>query len=570
MPSKTPLFDTALDKILNDLVPHTRTCIETGEEFAITERDIAMLKLLRVPPPKKTWWASTRQKRAFIGNLTLFRRDIAGGKSVVSMYDPESFANIVPQVEWYGDSWDPMSFGSSPDFSKPFFTQWGDFSRRIPRPAIIQDTKSINSEWSVYSFGYKDCYLCGPGSNNENVQYADVSMNSKNCSDVILSIGCEFCYEIVSCTSCTRTVFSEQCENCMDVAFSLGCKNCSDCFGCTNLRDKKFCFLNEQLTEEEYRKRRGAIDLGDARVVQEWVHKMEQETWKTAFRKAGRITRSENALGDVIVDSNNVEGISIHNAERVYYGFGCLFSGKDSMDFTSVGDIELCYNVCRTIKAYGNHMTLGCENSINVEYSELLTACENCFGCFGLKHKKFCIFNKQYTEEEYWSLVDKIKTAMLERGEYGDFFPYASLPYAYNTSHADAMFPLEKGTALALGARWYDFPKDSVSSEVLPLSELSENLSEIDESILSKSFLCPETGRAFRFIQPELELHRALGVALPRVHYSARFRRRSLQLLPMRLYARKCDVCAKKIESRYPPAFPSKVYCQECYEKAVL
>ena len=49
--------------------------------------------------------------------------------------------------------------------------------------------------------------------------------------------------------------------------------------------------------------------------------------------------------------------------------------------------------------------------------------CENCFGCLGLRKKKFHIYNRSYSEEAYWKRVDEIKCAMLDRGEYGMFFP---------------------------------------------------------------------------------------------------------------------------------------------------
>ncbi|MDP2669631.1 MAG: hypothetical protein Q8O99_01100 [bacterium] len=36
------------------------------------------------------------------------------------------------------------------------------------------------------------------------------------------------------------------------------------------------------------------------------------------------------------------------------------------------------------------------------------------FGCSNLRNKQYCIFNKQYTQEEYEQLVPKIITHMQE------------------------------------------------------------------------------------------------------------------------------------------------------------
>ena len=42
--------------------------------------------------------------------------------------------------------------------------------------------------------------------------------------------------------------------------------------------------------------------------------------------------------------------------------------------------------------------------------------CQYCFGCIGLRNKSYGIFNKQYSKDEYYQLLDKIKTKMLKDG----------------------------------------------------------------------------------------------------------------------------------------------------------
>lgn len=566
--TKTPLFDAALDKILADLKPHTRVCTETGESFEITARDIEMLKLLRVPPPTKVWWVYIRRMRTYMAGIDLFRRTMPGGENVISMYDAESSALIVPTAYWHSDSFDPMQFGMKLDPARPFFETWKELSDSVPRPAIIQDPKSVNSEWSVYSIAYKNCYQCGTGAENEDCLYADMGWKDKHCSGITSCTGCEWCIDCVLCQNCSRAVSCEGCESCTDVTFCLACKNCTDCFGCTNLRNKKFCFFNEQLTEEEYRKRLADIDLSDSRIFEEWKTRILNTVWKTAFRRTGSQLRSENVFGDDIADCRDVVGITLFNSERLYYGFGVL-RGKDSMYFSSGVDIERCFMTARTDKAYQNRMTNSCENCIDVEYSELLTSCENCFGCIGLRHKKFCIFNTQYTEEEYWPLVDAIKTAMLERGEYGDFFPYVLAPFAYNTSMADLLYPMEKTDALALGSRWYEFSEE-MKTAASPVSEVPHRLAATTDDILNKKFRCSVTGRAFAYVRPEIDLYRELGVALPRVHPNHLRAQRARQMHPSILHRRTCDVCGKMVMTRIPPSVTAPLYCQEDYEKAVL
>ena len=568
MPSKTPLFDAAIDAILSPLTPHTRTCVETGETFEITQRDIDMFRTLRVPPPQTTWWARLRQKRMFIGGFDFFRRTLPDGTSVVSSYDPESDVHIMRQSDWNADSFDPSKYGQAIDPNKSFFEQRSILSKNVPRPAIIQDPRNENCEYAMYLTGSKNCYYSLTGFSVEDALFSDMCSWVKNIAEGITDTNCEWCYYTVQCNQCSRVHYSELCTDSHNLLFCLGCSNCSDCFGCTNLRNKKFYFLNEQLTEEEYRRRVKEIDLTDANVVEEWKKKIAS-IWANAFRKSSEIRGSEDAAGDLIENSHHVEGISIFESERVYYGFGMINGGKDDMDFTSSINCELSYGIVRTMRGYENKMTLACEDCMDVEYSELLTACEHCFGCIGLKHQKFCIFNKQYTEGAYWPLVDAIKTAMLARGEYGEFFPHRESPFAYNTSQTITLFPLEETEAKRIGARWYAF-KDEISAEATPIEELPMRLADTKDDILKKRFRCPVSGRAFAFVKPELELHRTLGLALPRLHPSIRHKNLATQLLPFQLFVRACDSCKKESKTRISPTHKAPVYCPDCYEAIVI
>ena len=72
----------------------------------------------------------------------------------------------------------------------------------------------------------------------------------------------------------------------------------------------------------------------------------------------------------------------------------------------------------------------------------------------GLKRKKYCILNKQYTCEEYEKLREKIVKDMVAREEYGEFFPREMCPYGYNETVAMEYFPIEKEEAVKKGFKW--------------------------------------------------------------------------------------------------------------------
>jgi hypothetical protein len=66
----------------------------------------------------------------------------------------------------------------------------------------------------------------------------------------------------------------------------------------------------------------------------------------------------------------------------------------------------------------------------------------------GLRDKKYCILNKQYTKEEYEILVPIIIKKMKADGERGEFFPSSLSPFGYNETQAQEYFPLTKDEAV--------------------------------------------------------------------------------------------------------------------------
>lgn len=570
MSSQTPLFDAALDRFFAGIQSGERVCEESGEKFERTVRDLEQYRALRVPPSSLSFSAHIRHLRSFMAGFELFRRPASDGAPVISMFDAESPVPIMDRQKWYEETVNQNSlfaFGRPIDPAQSFFEQWKSFSFSVPRPAIAQDAKSEGCEWSVFALSSKNCYCAYAGASNEEMVYVDQSLECRHGSDLTVCVKCEWSYDDLHCQECSHTFFSQHCEGCLQVAFCLACVNCQDCFGCTNLKGKRWYFLNEPLTEEEYRRRLASIDLGDGAVVEAWKTKIRNEYWRNAPRRACHNPQSEDVYGDDHWNSRDVSGISIYEGERVHQCFASVKS-KDSIGITSCLEAERCVNSAWIRHGYENRMSLMCNHSIDVEYSELLESCEHCFGCIGLVNKSYCIFNTQYTEAEYWLFVDKIKTAMLDRGEYGRYFPYDCSPFACNLSHASIVFPVTKEEADQRRARWYVFQDAEIQAE--SIAQLPLHIQDTKNEILQKIYRCPETGRVFRFVKPELELHRTLNIALPRVHPIARRIARMRDFFSPIIWQRVCDACGRSLETRIPPDFPSPILCEICFEKRML
>lgn len=119
-------------------------------------------------------------------------------------------------------------------------------------------------------------------------------------------------------------------------------------------------------------------------------------------------------------DSENCEMTDyVFQSKNCYFCFGAfrlqdsiyctLAWGKNLVDCNFAIEAELCYECVYITKCYGSAYIFDCSNCKECYYCSLCVSCSDCFGCVGLTHKKYCIFNKQYTKEEYEKKVKELR-----------------------------------------------------------------------------------------------------------------------------------------------------------------
>src|SRR6185369_10692718 len=124
------------------------------------------------------------------------------------------------------------------------------------------------------------------------------------------------------------------------------------------------------------------------------------------------------------------------------------------------------------------------------------------FGCVALRNKQYCILNKQYSKEEYESLVPKIIEHMKTmpytdaKGRayaYGEFFPSELSPFAYNETLAQEYFPLDEAGAAQQGYRWRENPKRNY--EITQTSgTLPDHIKDVSDAVLQDIIACGHGG----------------------------------------------------------------------------
>lgn len=576
----------------------TKQCQNCKHGFVIEPDDFMFYGKMKVPPPTFCPECRLQRRMAFRNELVLHRKESAAtGKEIISIFRPDSPIKVYEQEAFYSDDWDPMVYGTDYDFSKPFFTQFKELMLKTPTIALF-DSKSTNSSYCNVTVEHKNCYLSSAGWTNEDCMYLNRGAGNKNSLDLYICGRNEFCYDNVYCEDSYRLLYSHTCKDCNNSYFLYDCRGCSDCFGCTGLRNKKYFIFNKQYTKEEYQKEVKKLDLGDWKVVHSIKNQVEELKLKSIHRYA-QIFKATNSTGDHIHNVKNAHSCFdfLDGAENVKYSNWSYGEFKDSYDTGpgTGGNSELLYEAISTGVQNARCMfNFVVWYSHDVQYSLFCQNSNNLFGCVSLRNKSYCIFNKQYTKEEYEALLPKIIKQMTEmpyidkKGrvyKYGEFFPIEISPYPYNDTIGQDYMPLTKNEAEAQGYSW-KIDQARNYEITINTAELPDKISDVPADITKETIGCMHKGvcqdgcaTAFRILPDELKFYKNLNIPLPRLCFTCRHKERLKQRNPLKLWHRQCmcnknhthhaGKCSNEFETSYAPDRKEIVYCEQCYQAEV-
>ena len=95
------------------------------------------------------------------------------------------------------------------------------------------------------------------------------------------------------------------------------------------------------------------------------------------------------------------------NTEDSAYCVSIQF-GKQCYNVINSKHCELCYFCINTDKSYKTFFSRNCEECVDSWFLQDCIGCTSCFGCTGLRNKSYCIFNEQYTKEEYKKKLEEL------------------------------------------------------------------------------------------------------------------------------------------------------------------
>lgn len=539
-------------------------CKHTGKTFTISDKEKQYCEERGIPlsttePNTLLRWMQSFRNRVHLYNTTC----ASSGKPILSCFPPDKGYRVYESTVWNSDSWDGLTYGQDYDASKSFFEQFNNLLHQVPLPNlyIVNTGEESNSKYVNGAKNLRNCYLCFTTLDSEDCMFCWNVFNSKNMLDCVYCLLCELCYDSIDLSNCYNVSYAESCVNCSDSYFLLNCQGCKNCFGCVNLSNKEYCWYNEQLTKAEYEQRKSQFNFSSNQTIQAEKNKFAafQKQFPVKYYKG---KNNENTTGSYLLNNQNCTNCFLTNNSQDVENAAIALKSKDCFGIFSITESQLGYHTV-TGANYNNRFCLECIHCQNLEFCMYcVNNCSDCFGCIGLKKKQYCILNKQYSKEEYEHLTKKIKANMIATGEWCDFFPQAISPLYYNHSDAATFFPLTRDQAITAGFSW----KEEDSQNTAANNDLPDDSSQVDISILEKTFSCANTQKAFRFTKQELDFYQSQHIPLPKVAPLERILQRATVLAIKPLQTIHCATCNVALKSVYNST-EQTILCEECYQK---
>ncbi len=567
--SKTPNFDAKIKILLDATMPGERVCPISGESWTLTPEDIERYRAWGVPPPAYSPTIRMKELASWGAGVELWwKPHHITGKPILTGVHPDAIVPVVPDDEWYSKDWG-IEHPLEADLSRSVFDQLEGLFRTVPYLA-----NSTHGSTNVVGCGIVDCVNCYMIFGTKGTREAWYTVRNTDCEgvmDCVFLLRCQNTYlsaKSVACNQCTQ-VF--ECNNCLRSAFLFDCQNCEDCFCSSNLRRKQFMFMNEQLTKEEYQQRMREIDLSSTKQFEHWQQEFRRVVGEETIWPENFSVNVQDCAGEGMMDSLNCSGFLMDKAKDVRDGW-CIFDSEHLETVVISFNSRDCYYTPVAISAQNTKFTFIADFSSDVEYCFNCRNIEHCFGCVGLNRKRFCIFNKQYSEEEYWKKLDEVKCAMFDRGEYGTFFPaaFSALGVKYGFNYLIAPFTDEEFKKIGgldldpiQGMRYAPYDVNAPTGDV---TKVPDRIADVGEEWIGQQFFDQEANRRYAVNKQELAYRKDHGYPFPRRHYTARLKELVASCNGPLQEKASCAKCSKEIMTSSSTIYPTRtIYCKACY-----
>ena len=161
-----------------------KNCTSCGTTFVITPDEAEFLQKMtftfgaqqiHLDPPVDCPECRSQLRVAHRNERNLYRVPSAmSKKETITLFHEEPLwgepYKVYAQTEWRSDVWDPMSFGMEFDFHRPFFEQWAQLHKAVPR-MVLTSLGNENADFTTGTGYCRNCYLINSSEYCEDCYY---------------------------------------------------------------------------------------------------------------------------------------------------------------------------------------------------------------------------------------------------------------------------------------------------------------------------------------------------------------------------------------------------------------
>ena len=547
-----------------------KICAVSGKEFEVSEQEMALRKKFGFEnAPQTSPQIRFQHLGAFWQHWNLHKRKCnKTEKNIISVFHEKCPYPVWHREEWLKGANPPMR---DYETEKPVFEQMWALFQTCPIPHRV-GTGNQNAAYADDVWYSKNCYLSHSVFKSENLRYSYRQIRMRDAQFCVFSFDSELCVDTINCRQCFELRYALNCRHCQDSSFLYDCRNCRDCLFCFNLRNKQYCIGNKQLTKEAFEQEKKKWNFSSRKVYDQAKSHFREMMNTLAWHRAQYIDRCEKCEGNFLEDSKNCENCFFFS--DLEDAVNCVRGGmgvKDALDNVGAGEkSELLYCSENTMdNSYDVKFCFEVSQSRFMEYCGHCFQCTHCFGCCGLVGKKYCIFNKEYSPEEYESLRAKIILQMKEENTWGNFFPGHFSPHPYEESWASFYFPLTKEKQEQFGFRQRE-KLERRNEQYLLASEIPDSSQGEVNAVLGKTFWDQKWSRPFQITEEDIAFAQKLKIPLSNQYYMARIQE-NFHWMPFDGGLRE-TVCAKSgklIQTTWGQEFDGRILSEEEYLKVV-
>ncbi|MBU0577532.1 hypothetical protein KJ742_00595 [Patescibacteria group bacterium] len=497
------------------------SCQLTNVEFEISELERRVIEKMEINEPKYCPKVRLAMRLGLRNERNLYMRTCDfSGERIISVYKSEHPFPVYKYDYWISDGWTPPHLDYDPD--KPFFEQYKELSKITPRVNIFAPYNE-NCDYCNAAEKNRNCYMHILADRCEDCYYTHGVFGCHDCIDSAYLHDSELCFECVDCRNCYRCRACFLTDNSSNCNFCFDMRGCSDCFMSYGLRNQKYCINNQQLSKEEYEKKMNEINFNSHSVFAYLKDKFVKEILTGKPYK--RLINTENSTGNFLINTKNCHHCyDVEDAEDCMYYWVGANGCKDVVHSHAIVDgSQLICGCVSTTESYNCHNVVGCWTCKDCCYGEFLQGCNDCFGCISLRYKKYCILNKEYSEEEYKEIKSDIIKKMGDY--YGNPFPFDCATFSYLDSAFKDYDTFTKEEVESMGWR-YGEEQEVEAGDYEDVSNIPDDISNLEDSKIETVFLCPISGKPFKIIPQEIRLLKKIKAPLPRAHHEVRYEER--------------------------------------------